>query len=110
MRKDDTAAECVMWELLRSRRFLRLKFRRQHPFKNFILDFFCEELGLVIELDGAGHLDAVVAERDDARTAELQKEGLTVVRIENDELLHSPEYVLARMRIVVDELRRLQAR
>ena len=52
MRHTATDAESLMWQLLRNKRFMNLKFRRQHVIAPYIVDFYCHELGLVIELDG----------------------------------------------------------
>ena len=52
MRHNATDAENLMWQLLRAKRFMNLKFRRQHVIKPYIVDFYCHEIGLVIELDG----------------------------------------------------------
>jgi very-short-patch-repair endonuclease len=69
-RKEQTTAEELLWEVLRDRQLEGIKFRRQHPFSRFILDFYCSKARLVVELDGAVH-DAQ-QERDEARTAALE--------------------------------------
>ena len=74
LRRWQTTGEAAMWNSVRDRRFLGLKFRRQHGLGRFVLDFFCEELALAIEMDGAHHFDPVVAERDSKRTEWLQNE------------------------------------
>lgn len=55
MRHTATDAEHLIWQLLRAKRFMSLKFRRQHVIKSYIVDFYCHEIGLVIELDGSQH-------------------------------------------------------
>jgi hypothetical protein len=55
LRKDETWAEKLVWSWLRSRRFTGYKFRRQHPLGIYVLDFFCEEAELNVELDGSQH-------------------------------------------------------
>ncbi|HVT03868.1 MAG TPA: DUF559 domain-containing protein [Thermoanaerobaculia bacterium] len=105
LRRKETPAEWLLWKCVRDRRFLGLKFRRQRPFGNYILDCFCEELNLVIELDGAPHMGAAVQELDTARTSFLQSRGLTVIRIENNELLREPRVVFDRIERVVRSLR-----
>ena len=55
MRHTATDAEHLMWQLLRAKRFMNLKFRRQHVIQPYIVDFYCHEIGLVIELDGGQH-------------------------------------------------------
>lgn len=73
LRREMTPAERVLWDRLRNRRFLGLKFRRQHPLGRFIADFYCAEHRLVIELDGDVHLAR--REYDQARTNALQNYG-----------------------------------
>ena len=91
MRRRPTDAEDAMWRLLRSRRFEGLKFRRQVPFKNFILDFVCFELRLVVEIDGSQHFGAVCDQR---RQRVLQEEGFDIVRYWNNDSLQRPRLVL----------------
>lgn len=55
MRHSATDAEQLMWQLLRAKQFMNLKFRRQHVILPYIVDFYCHEIGLVIELDGGQH-------------------------------------------------------
>src|SRR6266498_3345931 len=76
-RKNPTKAELRMWnEVLRMRQFARYKFLRQKPIDNFIVDFYCSELRLVIEIDGDSHADTV--EYDEERTKVLERYGLKV--------------------------------
>jgi very-short-patch-repair endonuclease len=84
MRHDATDAETAMWHLLRDRRFSKMKFRRQFPFQNYILDFVCLEKRLVVEIDGSQHLES---KRDDARDAALAAEGFQVIRYWNNDVL-----------------------
>ena len=105
LRQTETSPEELFWQTVRGRAFLGLKFKRQRPFGRYFLDFFCEELDLVIELDGVGHLDPVAVAHDDNRTAFLQSRGLTVVRICNEELIYSPESLFARIERTVYALK-----
>jgi very-short-patch-repair endonuclease len=91
LRREPTDAETAMWRLLRGRRFEGLKFRRQIPFKNFILDFVCFEKHFIIEIDGSQHADS---ERDSARDAVLIAEGFRVARYWNNDVLQKPSAVL----------------
>ncbi len=97
MRKTQTDAEAIMWELLRNRRFCNHKFRRQHKIDNFILDFFCEEAKIAIELDGGGHNTPKESSYDNNRTGELEKLGIKVLRFWNNEVVNETESVLERM-------------
>ena len=72
------------WRLLRNRRMLGLKFKRQKVIAGLIVDFYCAELRLVLELDGSVHDDGDRVAYDAARTAHLEARGLRVVRLRND--------------------------
>jgi very-short-patch-repair endonuclease len=91
LRRQPTDAEQNLWYHLRAGRMQGLKWRRQHPFPPFVLDFYCARLGLVVEIDGGQHGDGV----DAARTAALERRGLRVVRFWNHEVLRDMESVLA---------------
>ena len=80
MRHTATDAEYLMWQLLRTKRFMNLKFRRQHVIQPYIVDFYCHVIGLVIELDGSQHGANDTVEYDAERTKFLEALGLTVVR------------------------------
>jgi len=95
-----------MWKNLRRRGFLGLKFRRQHEVGRYIVDFFCEELKLAIELDGAPHFEPAVIELDAKRTHVLQQFAITVIRIENEEFLVNGGLVMERIRSIVVQLNR----
>ncbi len=87
-RRNPTKAESKIWnEVLCMRRFANFKFLRQKPIDNYIADFYCSELQLVIEIDGDSHAEAT--EYDMVRTRVLEALGLTVVRFTNEELLRN---------------------
>jgi len=94
LRNRMTKAETVLWEELRHRKFMGLKFRRQHPIDRFIVDFYCHKHKLVIELDGSVHDLPEVAENDKNREAELTDLGLTILRFSNSIVLQSIQAVL----------------
>ena len=94
MRHTATDAESLMWQLLRAKRFMNLKFRRQHVIAPYIVDFYCHELGLVIELDGSQHNTEDGRVYDVERTKFLEALGLKVVRYWNYELLRDNDIVL----------------
>lgn len=97
MRHTATDAEHLMWQILRGKRFINLKFRRQHVIQPYIVDFYCHEIGLVIELDGSQHGTDDAIEYDAERTEFLESLGLTVVRYWNHD-------VLGRMDVVLEDL------
>jgi very-short-patch-repair endonuclease len=86
LRREPTPAERHAWSLLRDRRVLGFKFRRQHVLHGFIVDFYCPVLKLVLELDGHPHDEATQASYDDARTAWLKSAGYRLIRIRNRDL------------------------
>ena len=94
MRHNATDAENLMWQLLRAKRFMNLKFRRQHVIKPYIVDFYCHELGLVVELDGSQHGTDDGIEYDAERTQFLEALGLKVVRYWNHEVLGQTDMIL----------------
>ena len=98
LRKTETEPEKLLWRELKSKNFLGFKFRRQHPISQFIVDFYCHELKLIIELDGRIHLKPENSEYDDNRTAELERFGLRVIRFTNDEIENEMERVLEILR------------
>lgn len=94
MRRNATDAENLMWQLLRAKRFMNLKFRRQHVIAPYIVDFYCHEIGLVIELDGSQHGTDDAIEYDAERTRFLKALDLKLVRYWNDDVLSRTEVVL----------------
>ena len=101
-------AERRAWNLLRNRRMLGLKFRRQHVIAGFIVDFYCAELRLVLEIDGSGHSGGAQSDYDAARTANLEARGYRVVRIRNDALQEDALKSLLEDLTVVPPLRKAE--
>ena len=83
----------------------RFKFRRQHPLKSYIADFYCHKLKLVIEADGGIHNKPDVKEYDAIREQNLTEWGYVVVRFTNEEILKEEEKVIRRIVVIVDELK-----
>ena len=92
LRNDSTSAECLMWRLLKGRQCGGYKFRRQQGIGPFILDFYCPELRLGIELDGSSH--DYKYEYDEGRTAFLSKQGIKVLRYRNEQVFCNPMWVV----------------
>ena len=86
-RKKQTPAEELLWRLLRNRRVLGFKFRRQHQFGDYIADFYCCEANLVIECDGAVHRANERWHHDQERDAYMIAQGVKVLRFSNDRVL-----------------------
>ncbi len=97
LRREETPAEQRLWAAVRNRQVAGLKFRRQHPYAQFVLDFFCAERLLAIELDGGVHDVAQRAGHDAARAEFLAQRGVRILRFTNDEIeRHLPD-VLKRI-------------
>ena len=94
LRQRSTEAEDKLWELLRNRGIKGKKFRRKHPLTHHILDFYCHECKLAIELDDIQNKTMEVTELDTLKTDFLNRRGITVLRFCNDEVMESPEKVL----------------
>lgn len=103
LRKVQTTAEKKLWQALRNGKVCNLKFRRQHAFDNYILDFYCHNIKLAIEVDGEVHNDAEAAAYDKARTKNLNESGITVLRFTNDEVEKRMLSVIGKIKKWVEE-------
>ena len=84
-RKNPTESEDAVWQMLRNRQIKNLKWRRQQVIDGFIADFYCAELNVVIEVDGAIHENEEVKEYDKYRTSVFESRGIKTFRIKNDD-------------------------
>jgi adenine-specific DNA-methyltransferase len=104
MRQGATDAEHLLRRLLRGRQIAGAKFRRQHQFGPYILDFFCVAHNLVVEADGGQHTAPEIIGRDEARTANLAAAGIRVLRFTNRQILTETESVVEEIwRVLVGE-------
>jgi very-short-patch-repair endonuclease len=103
LRSNLSDAELVLWRLLRGRQICGLKFRRQHPFGDYILDFVCLENRLVTEVDGGQHGQR--AKYDQNRTQKMQTAGFRVLRFWDNEVLKEKESVREKIWMMVEELK-----
>jgi very-short-patch-repair endonuclease len=87
LRRNQTDAEKLLQGILRSRQLLGLKFRRQHSIGPYILDFYCHDYRLGIELDGGQHYTGKGQQGDEVRAAFLAKRGLRILRFSNVDVL-----------------------
>ncbi len=101
LRKNVTGAEKVLWERLKNKQVLKLRFRRQHPIDIFIADFYCHTVRLVIELDGKIH--KIQKEYDEARTAEMEQFDIQVIRFKNEEIENDIESVIKKIESTVKQ-------
>jgi very-short-patch-repair endonuclease len=93
-RRIPTEAEQVLWERLRGRRLNGFKFRRQHPIADFIVDFYCAEFGVAIEVDGEYHDSDAQRILDEKRTCELNRLNIKIIRFTNHEVINDINEVL----------------
>jgi very-short-patch-repair endonuclease len=96
LRKDETKAEKLVWETIRNRKFRGFKFRRQHVVQGFVLDFYCQEVKLGIEIDGAVHYKR--KDYDRLRQDIIESKGINVIRIKNRDILNDKSSILKKMR------------
>jgi len=97
LRKSQTSAESLLWEILRDRKFLGFKFRRQHQFGDYIADFYCRSAQLVIECDGSAHSGNEALHHDQERDAYMVNQGVRVLRFTNVQVLNDIEAVLSEI-------------
>ena len=95
LRKNMTPQERKIWSFLRKRSINNLKFRRQYPIENYIVDFICHEKKLIIEIDGGQHNQERNKEYDINRTKLLESKGFKVIRFWNNEVWDNIEGVYA---------------
>jgi very-short-patch-repair endonuclease len=97
LRRDQTDCERLLWQRLRNRQLGGFKFRRQYPLPPYVLDFYCAELYLAVELDGGQHFSDEALHRDAERSRYLGKYGIHVLRFSNREVLAQMAEVLAEI-------------
>lgn len=103
MRKEPTAAEHKLWQRIRGKQVLGYKFRRQHAFERFIVDFYCSETRLIVEVDGPTH--EYTPDEDAIRQKFLEGLGFKVIRFTNLEVLKQMEAVLNEIARVLGQPR-----
>lgn len=94
LRRNLTPAEASLWKLIKNRKLNGRKFRRQHSIGHYILDFYCTEEKIGIELDGEVHMNTAAEARDHERDEFLASRGIRILRFENRMVFDSPESLL----------------
>ena len=89
LRKNQTPAENKLWDHLRNKQFLNLKFFRQYSIDYYIADFYCPKIKLVIELDGSQHLTEYNKDYDEVRTEIFESLGISVIRYRNSDIMEN---------------------
>ena len=100
LRKNMTQAESVLWECIRNKK-MGVKFRRQHPIDSYILDFYCHECTLGIEVDGSIHEYGDNKLYDAYRTIQLKEYEINIIRFRNEDVLDDLEAVLKRIKNLI---------
>jgi len=105
MRKDSTGAEEVLWKVLRGQQINGVKFRRQHPIGMFILDFYCHQAKLGIEIDGSIHdnKEQEIYDRD-RELVLLENREVHIIRFSNDEIFNNLKWVITQIERAITEL------
>jgi len=96
-RESPTPAEEAAWHLLRNRKLVGMKFRRQCPVGKFVADFYCVEAALAIEVDGGVHSQAAQLKKDAAKDSFFRQKGIQVLRVPNGMVLEHSEEFLKRV-------------
>ena len=93
LRNNSTSAEATLWNMLKKKQVGGYKFRRQHSIGNYVVDFYCLELQLAIELDGEPHADLITIALDAERDEFLNNHEITVSRYENRWVFEYPKVI-----------------
>ena len=108
LRQRSTEAEALLWEHLRDKRLMGVKFRRQHNIGRYIVDFYAPALKLVVEVDGLIHTHIAQREYDITRSRILGTRGCTVLRLTNEELLFHTARALSVIASTIKQLNGVQ--
>ena len=103
LRREETPTECMLWKRLRSKQLDGFRFRQQHGFGPYVLDFYCPKLRLCIELDGSVHDSDEQQQRDAERTMFLNQNRIKVIRFKNEEVEEDIEKVLSTIRKYIND-------
>ena len=104
LRKNMTDAERILWKRLKDKSIFKVRFRRQHPVDIFVLDFYCHELKLAIEVDGEIHLSAEVWDYDEGRSYELENFGIKILRFTNKQIFENLDEVQASILKTINDI------
>jgi len=97
LRRKTTEAELIVWRILKNRKICGHKFRRQYSIKGFVLDFYCPEAKLAIEIDGGYHLKNESQEYDREREKFIESLGIRFLRFRNDEICENINNVMTQI-------------
>lgn len=103
LRNELTGSEVIFWSILKQY-FSNYKFRRQHPISQYIADFYCHKLKLVVEIDGGIHLSNEVKNNDKIRDDFMESLGLNIIRFTNDDICKNGEIVAQKLKEFIELL------
>ena len=104
LRSQAIAPEAVLWTFLQKRQLLGKRFRRQQSIGPYVVDFYCRECRVIVELDGQRHYEPLAEEYESQRTRYLEQEfGMKIVRFENKVLYENPAAVLETIKEALRE-------
>lgn len=104
LRKNLTKAERKLWLLLKNRQLSGYKFRRQFGIGEYIVDFYCPRLKLVVEVDGGYHQSSLVSQYDRNKESQFHSLDITVLRVKNEEVLEQQAEVLGKIKQVISTI------
>ncbi|MFC1770627.1 endonuclease domain-containing protein [Candidatus Margulisiibacteriota bacterium] len=102
LREQQTKEEATVWQVLRNRKYLGLKFRRQHIIRGYVVDFYCHELQLAIEIDGGIH--NLQKDYDSFRQEAIEKMGIRFIRVSNRMINSNFSFLLQQIKEVRTDL------
>ncbi|MDD4333421.1 MAG: endonuclease domain-containing protein [Patescibacteria group bacterium] len=103
-RKVPTKSEKIIWNVLRNRQFMNLKFRRQHLSSGYLLDFYCDELNLAIEIDGSVHDNEEQTKYDEERQKAIEEKKIKFIRIKTEDVENNLNNVLKDLTTQISSL------
>lgn len=103
LRNNSTYCEIILWKKLKGKQIKGYDFHRQKPLLNYIVDFYCRELDLVIEVDGYSHQIDEIKSKDRAKEIELSEYGITVLRFNDKEILNEMDNVIRKIEGYIEE-------
>ncbi len=103
LRNNPTRAENILWRYIKGSQ-LGYKFRRQQSIKQYIVDFYCPKLNLIIELDGEVHNYILQNQKDWTREKNLEKLGFTIIRYKNEDVILNMADILDNLKEICDNL------
>jgi len=103
-RKNLTNSEKIIWGALRNRQFMNLKFRRQYLAGGYLLDFYCYELKLALEIDGSVHDHQTQINKDIERQKIIESRGIKFFRVKSEDVEYNINEVLKRLKIFISQL------